>query len=106
MVPETMKAVLKREFTKGKPGRRQGTRRAVTVMPWGMIFYIYTNGRRVAGLQFRDRQQHQHRGHRHGRLRGGLDGKCQALLQQPFPKQGGIHFRGGYGQGRSRCGRP
>ncbi len=47
MVPETMKAVLKREITKGKPGRRQGTRRAVTVMPWGIIFiFILT----AAGL--------------------------------------------------------
>jgi hypothetical protein len=44
MVPEMMKAVLKREFIKGKPGRRQGTRRPATVMTLGLILIIIVAG--------------------------------------------------------------
>ena len=44
MVPEMMKTVLKREFTKRKPGRRQGTRRPATVMTLGLIFIIIAAG--------------------------------------------------------------
>ena len=44
MVPEMMKAVLKREVTKGKPDRRQGTRRPATVMTLGLIFIILATG--------------------------------------------------------------
>jgi hypothetical protein len=44
MVPEMMKTVLKREFIKGKPGRRQGTRRPATVMTLGLIFTVLAAG--------------------------------------------------------------
>ena len=40
MIPEMMKAVLKREFTKGKPGGRRGTRRPATVLTLGWIFMV------------------------------------------------------------------
>jgi hypothetical protein len=44
MVPEMMKTVLKREFTKRKPGRRQGARRPATVMTLGLIFIVIASG--------------------------------------------------------------
>jgi len=44
MVPEMMKAILKREFTKGNPGRRQGTPRSATVMTLGLIFIFLAAG--------------------------------------------------------------
>jgi len=44
MVPEMMKTVLKREFTKGKPGRHQGTPRPATVMTLGLICIIIAAG--------------------------------------------------------------
>jgi hypothetical protein len=44
MIPEMMKAVLKREFTKGKPGRRRGTRRPATVMTLGLILLVLAAG--------------------------------------------------------------
>jgi hypothetical protein len=44
MVPETMKTVLKREFTKRKPGRTQGTGRPATVMTLALICIILAAG--------------------------------------------------------------
>jgi hypothetical protein len=44
MVPEKMKAVLNREFTKRKPDRHQGTRRPAGVMTLGLIFIILAAG--------------------------------------------------------------
>ena len=44
MVPEMMKTVLKREFTIGKPGRGQGTRRPASVMTLAWIFIILAAG--------------------------------------------------------------
>jgi hypothetical protein len=44
MVPEMKKAVLKREFSNEKPGRRQGTRRPAPVMTLGLIFILMAAG--------------------------------------------------------------
>ena len=44
MVPEMKKTVLKRDFTKGKPDRRQGTRRPATVMTLALIFIVLAVG--------------------------------------------------------------
>jgi hypothetical protein len=44
MVPEMMKAVLKRVFTNGKPGRRPGIRRLATVMTLGLILIVIVAG--------------------------------------------------------------
>jgi hypothetical protein len=44
MVPEMMKALLKRVFTNGKPGRCRGTHRPATVMILGLILIIMSAG--------------------------------------------------------------
>ena len=44
MIPEMMKAVLKREGIKGKPGRPQGIPRPDTMVTLGLILIILTAG--------------------------------------------------------------
>ena len=44
MLPEMMKAVPKRYFPKGRPGRRPETRRPATVMTLGLLFIIIATG--------------------------------------------------------------
>jgi len=44
MVPEMMKAVVTREFTKGKSGRRRGILRPAAVLTLGLIVMLFAAG--------------------------------------------------------------